>query len=166
MVYYKMTANHGGVNPSRMYSYMYDESLPYQKVYHSATHGIGTLSQSIVMNGHLTKFYQILIKAGLAHSLGMHGNVPKTMFVPSNETIKNLDVDSMSRYDAYQFIMDRTIKRKVKLLETPAYQLLYSSMGEFPKQIKVIRGENAMFYNLNKLLAIDVETENAVYNIY
>lgn len=166
-----MTSNFGSA-ASRMYTHSFDNREWY-KTYKLGTIGrldtptyeSGTILDHVAKNPRLSKYHTILIRSGLAKYFGIDAKVPRTFFIPCNDTL-DLEVTKMSRYECREFILHRLIRKRVVLTDKVSQQMQYQSDGEFPEKIVIIRGPQYLFYNMHKIKQIDTITKNGVYNIY
>ena len=167
-----MTTNNFSV-PSRMYTDTYSEEKWYintdrgtvGKIY-TSPYVKDTLSDNIVMNPKLSKFHSILVKAGLAKEFGIPGKSPRTIFVPCNESIADLNVNKLSIYECKEFVFNRMIRKNIILSYIGAKLLLYQSEGEFSQKIQIVSNDQYYFYNMNRIKQIDVVCNNGIMNIY
>lgn len=167
-----MTSNFGST-PSRMYIHSYDTSTWYSTYKHGTigrldtpSYEDGTILDHVLKNPRLTKYQTILMRSGLAKYFGIIGSVPRTLFIPCDDTISDLQIDKMSRYDCREFVLRRMIRKKIVLTSKSSQQMQYNSDGEFPEKIIIIHGPQYYFYNMHKIKQIDTITDNGVYNIY
>ena len=167
-----MTSNYFNT-PSKLHTNTYNEEMWYQPKVATSIGKLetpvfdsGTLSWDISMNPNLSKYYKILCRSGLSKIFGIGSNISRTLFVPNDVTLKDMDVEHMTTYDCIQFIYDRMINKKIMLSQKNARYLKFQGEGEFAKEFEIIQGDQSYFFNMFEIHKIDIVTKNGIYNIY
>jgi hypothetical protein len=158
-----MTSNNGTV-PSYDHTYMYSEKPAFRPQI-----GINTLLEAIIMRPDFSKFYTIVLKSGLTSKLATpssQGRLRLTLFAPTNETLKDVDVDTMSQSSAYTFVVNRLVDNLILLGNMRAKQFSCNAVGMFAPRINVLKGENSIFYNSYPLKQVDLKMSNGVMHTY